>query len=74
MPRRAERLFVMADAPVVHIGENSPEHVAYHLTRDVLLVIERKRMEQLSRKEYLDTYAECLNAVKFSHQRVSLKQ
>jgi hypothetical protein len=59
----------MADAPVVHIGENSPEHVAYQL------MIQVARAEKISvinapassanpatRKWILDTYAECWDA------------
>jgi hypothetical protein len=63
----------MADsAPVVHIGENSPEHVAYRLLLDIQR-IERKvfsggEIKQgwsgADRKWVLDTYAECLQAAK----------
>lgn len=63
----------MADkAAIVHIGENSPEEVAYKMTWDVL------RMEKvtLTRKLYLDTYAECLQAIKdsFGRQQEAKKQ
>jgi hypothetical protein len=59
-------------APVVHIGENSPEHVAFRLMETVMGV-ERKSLyhDDLSagwstadRKYILDTYAECLHAAK----------
>ncbi len=60
----------MADQAVVHIGENSPEHVAYRLLADVARA-EGKRLtapagdrESPDRGYILDTYAECLNAVK----------
>jgi hypothetical protein len=63
----------MADAaPVVHIGENSPEHVAYRLLVDIAR-IERKAFSHgdlssgwstADRKWVLDTYAECLKAAK----------
>ncbi len=62
----------MADqAPVVHMGENSPEYVAYRLLQNVAAV-ERKvfhsspgeRNEIADRKWILDTYAECLYATK----------
>jgi hypothetical protein len=62
----------MADtpAPVVHIGENSPEKVAFDLMR-VVIHIDNKQVSGISgkgdptdRKWILDTYAECLNAVK----------
>ena len=60
----------MADEPVVHIGENSPEHMAYRLLKDIALV-EGKSFhrnptgdhETAERKWILDTYAECLRAV-----------
>lgn len=65
----------MADAiPVVHIGENSPEEVAYKLLKTIASN-ERKtlsgNMEPASadRKWLLDTYAECLIAVKTPHAR-----
>ena len=57
-------------APVVHIGENSPEQIAYKL----LLLIASKEGKLLEgsysdhatadRKWLLDTYAECLLAVR----------
>jgi len=54
-------------APVVHIGENSPEQIAYKL----LLLIASKELEgsyndhaTAGRKWLLDTYAECLLAVR----------
>lgn len=62
----------MADAPVVHIGENSPEYVAYRLLLNIAWV-EQKAVDGASsydppkpatRKWILDTYAECLMAVK----------
>ena len=61
----------MADQPVVHIGENSLEQVAYKLI-DNIARIEGKvthrnpgdGKETASREWILDTYAECLRAVK----------
>jgi hypothetical protein len=53
----------MADKPVVHIGENSPEWVAYKLMHDILIT-ERKTPANTIRKDILDTYAECLQAVR----------
>jgi hypothetical protein len=53
----------MADAPVVHIGEVSPEEMAYKLMR-VKLRKEDRHVSQLTLKELLDVYAECLDAVK----------
>jgi hypothetical protein len=65
----------MADA-VIHIGENSPEKVAYQLLQDIM-AIEGKTTSKGSpsfplnpgittadRKWYLDTYAECLRATR----------
>jgi hypothetical protein len=58
----------MADAPVVHIGENSPEEVAYKL---VVIIAQHEgkqlhttptRQATADRKWLLDTYAECLQA------------
>ncbi len=61
----------MADASVVHIGENSPEQVAYKLlvhiaaTEDYWLRQHPVRGEkQPDRKWLLDTYAECLEATR----------
>ncbi len=55
----------MADAKtVVHLAENSPEHVAKELADQIIISIERKSWSQITRKEYLDTYAECLTAVR----------
>ena len=59
----------MADAPVVHIGENSPEEVALKLVR-VIGSAEGKTtlggapQGDMDRKWLLDTYAECFYAVK----------
>ena len=53
----------MADKPVVHIGENSPEWVAYKLMHDILMT-EEKTPANATRKDILDTYAECLQAVR----------
>ena len=67
----------MADN-VVHIGENSPEQVAYRLLRHIA-IFENKRIDQPGdgpsapdRKWLLDTYAECLNAVQCPAKRKSL--
>ena len=55
---------------VIHIAENSPEHIAYKMMRD-LFVVEKKHFDSLSREEYLDTYDECLEAVKGFRKRKS---
>lgn len=63
----------MADAPVVHIGENSPEEVAYRLMKTIASN-EGKTINPMGnnisadRKWILDTYAECLDAVRGSRQ------
>ena len=54
----------MPEQPVVHIGENSPEYVAYRIALDVLLKAETLNWDRIDRKTYLDTYAECLAAVR----------
>jgi hypothetical protein len=56
----------MADNTVVHIGENSPEYVALQLLH-IVAGIENKTLNRngdVDRKWLLDTYAECLNAVR----------
>lgn len=64
----------MADAPVVHIGENSPEEVAFRLYR-IVGHSEKKVATSgfaesgTDRKYILDTYAECLLAVKHPEDR-----
>ncbi len=52
----------MADKPaVVHIGENSPEGVAYKLFIDIRNA-ESNSTQTRDRAYILDTYAECLVA------------
>jgi hypothetical protein len=56
----------MADNTVVHIGENSPEEVAYKLLQNIASQ-ERKTLivsSEAERKWLLDTYAECLMTVR----------
>ena len=60
----------MADTPIVHIGENSPEGIAYKLL--VTIASNEKKMlvstgatpATANRKWLLDTYAECILAVR----------
>ena len=69
----------MADNTTVHIGENSPEHVAYKLLHDVMHLEKRTTTPHMAsrdggatladRKYLLDTYAECIMAVKSPHMR-----
>jgi hypothetical protein len=53
----------MADTPVVHVGENSPEEVAFKLMREIAMA-ENKSLrgavagDKPNRKWILDTYAE----------------
>jgi len=62
----------MSDAPVVHIGENSPEQVALKLLGAVAKADGKKISaygilsgdQPADRKYILDTYAECLHAVR----------
>jgi hypothetical protein len=50
----------MADKPTIHIGENSPEYVAYKLMLDV---IRAEGKDLRSKDEILNLYAECLHTV-----------
>jgi hypothetical protein len=65
----------MADTnTTVHIGENSPEQVAYRLLQDVMnaegrSIFRTEKREQVDRKYLLDTYVECLKAVKATGHR-----
>ena len=56
----------MADAPVVHIGENSPEYVAFRLMTSIAHV-ESKALHSPSstadRDWIIRTYCMCLKAV-----------
>jgi hypothetical protein len=60
-------------APVVYVGENSPEQIAYRLMLDIASV-ERKVLHSNSggeftsadRKWILDTFAQCMNVVRSS--------
>ena len=68
----------MADT-VVHIGENSPEQVAYRLLHEIAAVEAKSfsrtpstSYQSADRKWILDTYAECLNAVRNPHLRVQI--
>ena len=59
----------MSDAKVVNAGENTPEHIAYKLLTDVMNVEDMSYWgangkKRVDRKYLLDTYSECLDAVK----------
>jgi len=55
----------MADAPIVHIGENSPEYVAFRLMN--LIGVHEKKMGGMNssadRDWIIRTYCMCLTAV-----------
>ncbi|GAA2850098.1 hypothetical protein EDC40_101349 [Aminobacter aminovorans] len=58
----------MADSSVVHIGENSPEHVALHLM-EVISRLEKRPLyagdpNPADRKWVLETYAQCISTVR----------
>jgi hypothetical protein len=61
----------MADTAVVHIGENSPEEVAFKLLR-LIGRAEKKSLEAspvaADRQWILKTYAMCLETVREPHQ------
>ena len=61
----------MADAPVVHIAENSSEEVAYKLMA-LIRHIEAQNAPR-DRNGILDLYAECLNSVQHPQLRVEPK-
>jgi hypothetical protein len=56
----------MADAPVVHIGENSPEHVAFALMNKVFAAEGKGGAsgKAISRSDILSTYAQCVVVVR----------
>ena len=56
----------MADKPVVHIGENSPEHIAFLLMDRVNNAEDHPKR---TRQQILDLYAECLHTVNMPHLR-----
>jgi hypothetical protein len=62
----------MADQPqpTIHIGENSAEHVAFQLLQEVVTAEAKSNPSFEPDKKYiLDTYAECLLAVKLPAKR-----
>jgi hypothetical protein len=50
-------------------SDNSPEYVAMKMTETILIYIENGAWNQISRSEYLDTYTECLEAVRGLRKR-----
>ena len=65
----------MADKAIVHFGENSPEQVAFKLMEKIADVEQRPLYKHddtknaADRKWILDTYAECIVAVKSPSSR-----
>ena len=64
----------MTDVPVIHIGENSPEHVAYRLflhiaTAEGQGVMSGSKNPHPTKAWILNTYAECLRAVRSPYER-----
>ena len=53
----------MADEAIVHIGENSPEQVAYRLF-ETIATVESKTTNDMDRDYILSTYVDCIKAVK----------
>lgn len=58
----------MADQGVVHIGENSPEYVALRLF-ELIRTAENRGDNNSDRAYILNTYEECLLAIKNPHTR-----
>jgi hypothetical protein len=61
----------MPDQPSVHLGENSPEYVAFRLLERIAMVENRGfNAGGADRNWILDTYAECLLVVQNPSERV----
>lgn len=52
-------------------SDNSPEYVAMKMTETILIMIENGAWNHISRAEYLDTYTECLEAVRGLRKRAA---
>ncbi len=50
-------------------SDNSPEYVAMKMAETILILIENGAWNHISRTEYLDTYTECLEAVRGLRKR-----
>jgi hypothetical protein len=63
----------MAEEAVVHVGENSPEQVAFKLFHEVVSAEGPALGAKggVNRKWILDTYAECLLAVRLPSHRLN---
>jgi len=60
----------MTDKVQIHLGESSPEHIAYKLLDLITTIESSDSAMRRDRKYYLDTFAECLAAVKDPHRRL----
>jgi hypothetical protein len=61
----------MLDQPSVHVGENTPEYVAFRLLERIAMVENRGfNAGGADRDWILDTYAECLLAVQNPSERI----
>ena len=61
----------MSDKSTVHIGENSPEQIAYRLYHEIMRTEDKVPYrptdgseKQADRKYLLDLYSECIDAVR----------
>jgi hypothetical protein len=58
----------VVDQPAFHVGENSPEFIAYRLMEQIAEIegvsLQKDGPKPATRKWILDTYAESLDAVK----------
>ena len=53
----------MTEKATIRIAENTPEQVAYKLFDDIR-VAENRQLANMDRQYILDTYAECMEAVR----------
>jgi hypothetical protein len=68
----------MAEAAVVHVAENSPEYVAFKLLQEIAAVEGRaiqgiEGNKRANRKWILNTYAQCISAVRGEPTAVEIK-
>lgn len=56
-------------SPVPRAGDNSPEYVAMRMAEIILIYIENGSWNRITREQYLDTYADCLETVRGNRRR-----
>jgi hypothetical protein len=61
---------MMAEQPAVHVGGASPEEVAYKMTFTIFQVLEGRKIGEVTREEFLNTYAACIHAMRNPDIRV----